>query len=76
MHPIVIMGKYALKALTLKGKGSRGQGNLDTYTIDSPDRVDPANLTKYWSAHWYDAPFIANELWIIRLEVACTAAYQ
>ena len=75
VYPIVILGKHAVKALTLKGKGSRGQGNLDTYVIDTPDRIDPANLTKYWSAHWYDAPFIANELWIIRLEVACTAAY-
>lgn len=75
VYPIVIVAKEALKALTLKGAGTRGMGNLETYTVNTPDRVDPANLTRYWSAHWYDAPFIANELWMIRVEVACTAAY-
>lgn len=76
VYPIVIVGKYALKSLSLRGSGTRGSGNLDTYTINGPDRVDPANLTRYWSAHWYDANFIAHELWMIRVEVACTAAYQ
>lgn len=76
VYPIVIVGKYALKSLSLRGSGARGSGNLDTYTINGPDRVDPANLTRYWSAHWYDANFIAHELWMIRVEVACTAAYQ
>jgi len=75
VYPIVIVGKHALKSLSLKGSGARGSGNLDTYFIDTPDRLDPANLTRYWSAHWYDANFIANELWMLRLEVACTAAY-
>lgn len=75
VYPIVIVGKNSLKSLSLRGTGTRGSGNLETYTINTPDRVDPANLTRYWSAHWYDANFIAHELWLIRVEVACTAAY-
>lgn len=76
VYPIIIVGKYALKGLKLKGKGSKGQGNLQTFKIDTPDRTDPANQTRYWSAKWYDGYLLANDLWMIRVEVAATAAYN
>lgn len=76
VYPIVIVGKSAFSTVSLKGKRKGGLGNLETYKIDTPDRSDPANLTRYWSARWLQGDVITNELWICRLEVACTAAYN
>lgn len=76
VYPIVIVAKNALGALMLKGTGTRGAGNLNVYKVDGPDRTDPGNQTRYWAARWYDGVFIKNDLWMIRIEVACTAAHN
>lgn len=72
VYPIVVVAKSAAMCVPLRGKGSRGQGNLQVFRIDTPDRTDPANLTRLWSCVWTEGHLITNELWVCRIEVACT----
>lgn len=72
VFPIVVVGKNALGHVPLKGDGKYGSGNLRVYLIKDPDRTDPANLTRLWTAAWTAGRLILNELWIARIEVACT----
>ena len=76
VYPLVIVAKNALGHLMLKGMGTRGAGNLMTYKVDGPDRTDPGNQTRYWAARWYDGVFVKNDLWMIRIEVACTKDFN
>lgn len=76
VYPFVIVAKNALGHLMLKGMGTRGAGNLMTYKVDGPDRTDPGNQSRYWAARWYDGVFVKNDLWMIRIEVACTKDFN
>lgn len=75
VYPFVIIGKGALGCVPLRKRGSKGKGNVQVYKVDQPDRVDPGNLSKFWSAVWTEGFVITNDLWVLRIEVACTAAY-
>lgn len=72
VYPIVVVAKGAACTVPLRGSGSRGQGNLQTFLIKEPDRADPAGLTRLWSCVWTEGHLITNELWVCRVEVACT----
>lgn len=72
VYPIVIVAKNSLACVPLRGKGTRGQGNLQVFHIKDPDRTDPAGLTRLWSCKWNETNLIVNELWVCRIEVACT----
>lgn len=75
VYPIVVVAKGAASCVPLRGKGNRGQGNLQVFRINTPDRSDPANLTRLWSAVWTEGHLITNELWVCRIEVAATESY-
>lgn len=75
VYPIVIVGQGALGCVPLRKRGTSGKGNLTVHQINTPDRSDPGNLTRIWSAVWTEGYLVTNELWMIRIEVACTDAY-
>ena len=76
VYPLVLVGRGALGCVPLrkKGSGRGGAGNMMVYHIKDPDRTDPGNLTRVWSVVWTEGYLILNELWLIRIEVACTNA--
>lgn len=76
VYPIVIVGQGALACVPLRKRGTSGKGNLTVHQINTPDRSDPGNLTRIWSAVWTEGYVVTNELWMIRVEVACTDAYS
>ena len=72
VYPIVVVAKGAASCVLSRGRGNRGQGNLQVFRINTPDRSDPANLTRLWSAGGPRGHLITNELWVCRIEVAAT----
>lgn len=75
VYPLVVVGQGAFGCVPLRKRGSKGKGNLMVHKIDTPDRTDPGNLTRFWSAVWTEGYLVTNELWACRIEVACTNAY-
>lgn len=75
VYPIVIVGQGAMSCVPLRKRGTSGKGNLTVHQINTPDRSDPGNLTRIWSAVWTEGYLVTNELWVIRVEVACSDAY-
>ena len=75
VYPIVIVGQGALACVPLRKRGTKGKGNLKFHTINTADRSDPGNLTRFLSAVWTETHLITNELWAIRVEVGATDAY-
>lgn len=71
----ILVARGAFAHVPLRARGKKGKGNLTIHKIDGPDRTDPGNLTKFWSAVWTEGYVVTNELWAVRIETGATAAY-
>lgn len=72
VYPVIMVAKDSCHALSIKGKGTDGIGNVVTNVLDKADKFDPQNKIILITAQWKDVALITSQEWIAVGEVGAS----